>query len=284
MGLFDFFTRGKAPPPPVQKKYLDKKVQSLAKRVHDKKLQPFDRDEALQNMIAIGTHEAAIALLKRFSLSVDPSIVDQEEKQVTLDGIVSIGLGQRGKRLSDAGKDAKEVSDEPLTPEEVSELRDAVVDGVREYCQKAPNLNLALKVTRALLDDTDYEQELLRELARFDTEYTRNVEPKINILTALEELHSDAIRDAVHEYLDDVNETVRFHAVQTTFVQDDSVSLGPLVGMVGNEESVRIKNKVCDGIMNKAWKIPINLLGDWNSGTTDVYEYDTSADGIVKKA
>ena len=119
MGLFDFIKNlrppGEAAP---EEEWSHKKLASLAEKASSKKLQPFDRDEAIRGVLAIGTHEAAISLLKRFSVTVDPTITDQEEKQLVFEGIVSIGKGQRGKRVSDAGKDAKEISDEPLTKEE----------------------------------------------------------------------------------------------------------------------------------------------------------------------
>jgi len=286
MGLFDFFKRDKrtALDPPAGPQYANKKVASLGKRAADKKLQPFDREEAIRALINIGTHEAASALLKRFSLKVDPSITDQEEKQLAFDAIISIGRGERGKRVSDAGKDAKEISSDPLTNAEVIELGDAIIDATHDYCDKAENLTWPLKVMRALLDDASYEAELLERLSRWDTEYTRNVEPKLNILAAMESVQSETIRAAVHEYLDDVNETVRFHAVQTTFSQDIESSVEMLVAMTKNEESVRVKNKVCDGIMKKGWVIPADCRDDWNDATSDVYEYDTDASGKIGKA
>jgi hypothetical protein len=285
MGLFDFFKNRKPPGEAApEEKWADKKLASLAKKASSKKLQPFDRDEAIRGVLAIGTHEAAIALLKRFSLTVDPSITDQEEKQLVFEGIVSIGRGQRGKRVSDAGKDPKEVSDEPLTKEEIQELRDAIIERTRAYCEKADNLTWPLKVMRALLPDEEYETELLDLLGEWDTEYSRNVEPKLNILHAMEDIHSDAIREAVEEYLDDVNETVRFHAVQTTFAQDDASSVPALVTMMQNEESVRVKNKVCAGIVKKGWAIPEDRRDDCAEAMSDVYEYafDASSGKIGK--
>ena len=285
MGLFDFFKRGKnVPPPDPEPELANKKVGSLGKKASDKRAQGYDRDEAMRSLLAIGTHEAAIALLKRFSLKVDPSITDQEEKDFAYEAIVSIGRGERSKRVSDAGKDEKKVSTDPLTNAELSELRDAVVDGTRDYCDRIDNLNWPLKVMRALLDDTDYEQELLDLLLKWDTEYTRNIEPKLNVLAAMEAIKSDEIREAVHEYLEDMNETVRFHAVQTTFAQGNPDSLKPLVAFLQDEESVRIKNKVCEGVNKARWKIPAALREDWKEGMRDVYEWKTTSDGLVKKA
>lgn len=274
MGLFDFIKNlrppGEAAPDEV---WSDKKLSSLAKKASSKKLQPFDRDEAIRAVLAIGTHEAAIALLKRFSVNVDPSITDQEEKQLVFDGIVAIGRGQRGKRVADAGKDAKEISSEPLTKAEIDELRDAIIDRVRDYCAKADNLTWPLKIMRELLADAAYEKELLDLLGAWDTEYTRNVEPKVNVIQAMEDIQSETIRTAVEAYLDDVNETVRFHAVQTTFEQDSDKSVPALVAMMENEESVRVKNKVCEGIVSKGWTIPGDHRDACGEAMSDVYEY-----------
>ncbi|HHH28524.1 MAG TPA: HEAT repeat domain-containing protein [Polyangiaceae bacterium] len=283
MGFFDFFKRSSKDDAP-EEELADKKIASLGKKASDKRSQAYDRDEAIRALIGIGTHEAAVALMKRFKLQVDPSITDQEEKQLAFEGIVSIGRGERGKRVSDAGKDAKEISDDPLTPDEVAELRDAVVAGAKEYCERAENLTWPLKVMRALLDDAAYEKELLELLNRHDTEYTRNVEPKVNLLAAMEEVKTEAIRKAVEEYLDDVNETVRFHAVQTIFDQGDPSSMPALVKMCEQEESVRIKNKVAEGMIEHGWSAPEDLVETFQAAMKDAYEYRVDDDGSVHKA
>ena len=195
-----------------------------------------------------------------------------------------IGNGSRGKRVSDEGKDAKEISDAPLTDEEKDELRDKVIEHTRAHCQRAESLTWAIKVMRALLDDVSYEKELLELLGAHDTEYTRNVEPKLNVLAAMEEIHTDAVRTAVEEYLDDVNETVRFHAVQTVFEIGDEASIPPLVALVKAEESVRIKNKVAEGLVASGWKVTGELFEDFRDAMKDAYEYRVEDDGSVRKA
>ena len=187
-------------------------------------------------------------------------------------------------RVSDEGNDAKQISDEPLTKAEKAELRDAVVEAARDFCQRAQNLTWTLKVMRALLGDAGYEKELLALLAQHDTEYTRNIEPKINLLAALEDVPSQAVREAVEEYLDDVDETVRFHAVQTVFEQGDEASIAALVKMLKNEESVRIKNKVADCLSKHSWKVPSELLDEFRTGMQDAYELAVQDDGSIRKA
>ena len=138
---------------------------------------------------------------------------------------------------------------------------------------------------RELLPDDAYEKELLELLGAWDTEYTRNVEPKVNVIHAMEDIQSATIRVAVEAYLDDVNETVRFHAVQTTFEQDSEASVPALVAMMENEESVRVKNKVCEGIVSKGWTIPSEHRDTCAEAMSDVYEYkfDTKS-GKLRKA
>ncbi|MEM9876414.1 MAG: HEAT repeat domain-containing protein, partial [Myxococcota bacterium] len=233
----------------------------------------------------MGTPGAAGALLRRFKVKVDPSITDNEEKQMAFDGIVAIGRGEKGKRVEDEGKDGKEISSAALTDEEVAALRDAVVAHCKAYCARAENLTWPLKVIRALHDDAGYEREVLSLLSQHDTEYTRNVEPTVNLLAALEGLASETVRQAVEAYLEDQDETVRFHAVQTLFTIGDGQSLAPLISMMAEEESVRIKNKVCDGIVAADWSAPEELRPVMAQAMNDVYEYRLDVDsGRVTRA
>ena len=232
MGVFDFLKKKSVPPgtpkgrapaaPPV-----DKKVAGPAKVAGDKRAQTYDRMEALQQLAEMKSPDAAAALLKRFTFSIDPSITDMDEKDVAFQGVVT------------AGKD--------------------VVPAVLEFCLKAEALTWPLKILHELLEDDEYEDSLLDLLGRFDTEYARNVEPKIQLIQALEDVKSEEVREALAPFLEDVNETVRFHAVQTTFAQNNPESVAPMVKLLEAEESVRVKNKVAEGLLFRGWAIPAEL-------------------------
>ncbi|MCC6557258.1 MAG: HEAT repeat domain-containing protein [Polyangiaceae bacterium] len=248
MGIFDFLRKSS---PPAGAAPVDKKVAGPAKVAGDKRAQTYDRLEAIQVLAAMKTPEAAAALLKRFTFSIDPSITDQEEKELAFQGVV------------DAGKD--------------------VVPAVTEFCQKAETLTWPLKVLRALLDDDAYEAELIALLERFDTEYARNVEPKQQLIVALGELRSEDVRLAVEPFLEDVNETVRFHAVQTTFAQGKEESVPALVKMLAAEESVRVKNKVAEGLMMRGWTVPAELHGSAEEALRDTNGFGVGPDGKIVK-
>ena len=81
-----------------------------------------------------------------------------------------------------------------------------------------------------------------------------------------------------------MNETVRFHAVVTIYKQNNTASIEPLLAMLKNEESVRIKNKVAEGILRLGWSVPSELRDEFREALRDAYEYTLTSDGHVKKA
>lgn len=252
MGLFDIFKKSSTKSAPPAAPVGDKRIAALAKTATDKRAQTYDRMEAIQALVAMGNAEAAAALIKRFSFSIDPSITDQEEKEICFQAIVA------------AGKD--------------------VVPAVREAAEKAEALTWIIKVLRNLLADAEYEDVMLDILARFDTEYVRNVDPKIQVIVALEGIVSDEVRESVEAYLEDVNETVRFHAVETVFAQNDERSLGGFAKLLEAEESVRVKNKVAEGLAQRGWVIPDELREGVRRALVDSSGFRVGPDGRVTRA
>jgi hypothetical protein len=263
VGLFDFMKRKSAPPPaPAAGKEgksatVDKRVIGPGKVAGDKKAQTYDRMEAIQELAEMKSPDAAAALLKRFTFVIDPSITDQEEKEIAFQGVVAAGID--------------------------------CVPAIIEFCgvciKKAEQITWPLKILRELLEDEPYEEEIIDLLALFDTEYARNVEPKVQLIQALEEIVSPEVRAAVAPFLEDVNETVRFHAVQTTFAQNEPDCVPELVKLLEAEESVRVKNKVAEGLAFREWVIPPELRDATTEALRDGGGFRVGSDGkIVKPA
>jgi hypothetical protein len=276
VGLFDFLKRSSSPPPADkggEARSPDRKVAGHAKVVADRRAQTYDRIESIHALSTMRSPEAAIALLKRFTFTIDPSISDQEEKDLAFQGIVTAGTLER------LPKDEAE-RDEAMRA--LEGRREEIIEAVQAFCEKAEQLTWPIKVLKALLAEEEYQGELIALLSTFDTEYARNVEPKVQLLQALEEHRSDDVRKAVEPYLDDVNETVRYHAVETTFRQDDPASVGPLLDLLHKEESVRIKNKVAMGLVEKGWAIPSERRDATRMALYDTAGYTLSEDGRVR--
>lgn len=228
MGIFDFLSKKKPEDGAVAgKKSAPKDISRLARLAGEKMAQNYDRQEAIEELGKMGTADAAKALLRRFSFTMEPSITDQEEKEAAAEGIVAAGQ--------------------------------AAIEPIRSYCAKAEGLTWPLKVLRRIIPEDQMVTEVLALLDQFDTEYMRNPEPKIQLIALLEEYPTDAVRRAVEPFLTDVNEPVRFHAAVTVFSVNDPQSVPALVDAMSQEESLRVKNRVASGLAEKKWTLPPEL-------------------------
>jgi HEAT repeat protein len=223
MGLFDFLSKKeKAEPAPSAKD-----IARLERLLANKLSQNYDRQDAIDTLSKMGTAESAAALLKRFDWMLDPSITDQEEKEACAKGIANAG----------------EAALEPLI----------------QYCRKAQSLTWPLKILREIVPEDRVAEEILAILDQFDTEYVRNVEPKVQLLQSLQAYPTDEVRVAVEPFLGDMSETVRFNAVATVFAMNDEQSVPALVAALDTEESLRVKNAISQGITDRGWSVPEEL-------------------------
>ena len=230
MGLFDIFKKKEASAEASStsgKRATPRELNRLTRVAGDKLSQNYDRQEALQELTKIGTADAAAGLLRRFTFSMEPSITDQEEKEMAVAGVVSIG-------------------EEALEP-------------IRKYCVKAESLTWPIKILRQILADEALVDELLTILDQFDTEYVRNAEPKVQLINALEEVVSDDVRVAVAPFLGDMSEPVRFHAVATVFAMNNPESVPALITALAEDESLRVRNRIAQRLADFGWEIEESL-------------------------
>lgn len=218
MGLFDFFGRkaGGA-------------VGKHAARAADKRAQAQDRWQSLRALGEIRTAEAVEALLQRFTFRIDPSITDQEEKDLAMHGIVGAG----------------EVAVEP----------------VRVFLKQSPSVAWPVKILQQLVSVEELAGDLLDILAEMHTDYERDPQRKIDVIMQLEDLRDPRIRAGVERFLDDANETVRFHAAQTIAGQEDAdASRSTMLGLFAREESVRVRVRILDVAIERGWAVGAELV------------------------
>lgn len=222
MGLFDLFSRNKGEPG-SPKGISPREFARLARLAGNKMAHNYDRQEAIDSLCRLKSTDGAKALLRRFDFSMEPSIVDQEEKEVAAQG------------LAEAGQQA--------------------LPAIRAYCARAESLTWPLRVLHTIVGDEGLPGELLELLEAFDTEYTRNPEPKIQVISLLAEHASPAARESVEPFLTDVNENVRFHAVGTLLTVDGEAASSALAEALLEEESLRVKNRIARGLVEGAWPL-----------------------------
>ena len=219
MGFFDRFKKSSDDKSKSGKTDLSR----FEKLVSTKLSQEADRQDALHQLSRIGTPEAIAVLLKRFNWHLDPSITDQDEKELALEGVVAAG--------------------------------ETALEPIREYCRRAESLTWAIKALERIVSSEQLPEELLTLLDQFDTEYVRNPEPKVQLLSHLVAFPSDEVRTATEPFLEDASESVRFAATGTVFAMNNPESTASLIAALEHEESLRVKNRIAQGLAEKGWEL-----------------------------
>jgi len=251
MGLFDLF-KGKSKDNDASGGG-EKKSNAAAKWAEacgSKRAQAYDRQEAIAELCKLKSADAVEALLKRFTFIIDPSITDQEEKDAALEGIVATG-------------------------------REAI-EPVRAFAAKAESVAVPIRILKEVLDEEDeIIGELIAWLSKWDTEYAKFIDPKLQILDALGDYEHEDIREAVEPFLQDVNDPARFKAVVATLKQKDAAAVEPLLRTLVDEESVRIRAKIADGFAELGWEVPEDQRDAVRKVLPPAYTVDGS--GLVSK-
>lgn len=212
MGLFDVFKGGGG----GLKKHIA--------RVGNKRAQKHERWESIQALAADGSDEAIRALLVRFTIKVDPSITDGEEKAAAFRGVVQHG--------------------------------EAALGPVRDFLESSDTLAWPLKILREIQTEEQVTTILLELLSKMDTEYERDPQKKIDVIASFEERKDPRVVDAVSRFLEDMNETARFHAVGAILHQEQAEQArDALTKAFLDEESVRVRMRILDGYIDRGWKL-----------------------------
>ena len=211
MGLFDVFKGGGG-------------LQKHIARVGNKRGQKHERWESIQVLANDGSEEALRALLVRFTIRVDPSITDREEKNAAFHGIVQHG--------------------------------EAALGPVRDFLESSDTLAWPLKILKEIQTEEAVTTVLLELLSKMHTEYERDPQKKIDVIATFEERKDPRIVEAVARFLEDMNETVRFHAVGAILHQDEAEQArDALTQAFLAEESVRVRMRILDGYVERNWRL-----------------------------
>jgi hypothetical protein len=244
LGLFDIF-KGKKEGSANKSNPADKWAGSAT----DRRAQPYDRQEALSELAKLGTKEAVAVLLKRFTFVVDPSITDQEEREIAYQGILAVG------------PDA--------------------VEPVRAFAARAESLSWPMRILKELVSEEALVLELVSWLEKWDTEYAKFVDPKVQLLAALEDYKHESIARAVLPFLEDVNETARYHAVATLVAQGDPSVALPFLDAYAGEESVRVRTKIIEGFQALDLRVPDERLDVVRKGLPD--RFNVNGEGAFSR-
>jgi hypothetical protein len=152
MGLFGLFGSSK-------ESRDDGAVKKLQQKVVQKYGPPENRQKAIDQLGGIGTPAALRALCQRFTVRVDPGITDDEEKD------------RVRQLLVDAG---------PVAVEPVKDF----------LAREESGIAFGLRALSALASADEVFAEVLRQLQKLGSQYTRDPDKKLTLLTWVAEHHA----------------------------------------------------------------------------------------------
>ena len=187
MGILSIFSRD-----PGQR------VQSLRKKIQERYGQPEGRQQAMDKLLDMGTPEAIAALLTRFTVNVEPSITDAEEKEYLFKSLVDMG--------------------------------EKVVDPVKAFLLRSDDAaSWALRLLDQLIAPEALVAFCIEVLRKIGPDYTRDPEKKLVLISTLAKREGEAICEAIIPFLEDPADDVRIEAAYALARQGNEIAREPLL-------------------------------------------------------
>jgi hypothetical protein len=192
----------------------------------NKYAQSADRFKNLQALRDDGCDEALYGLLRRFGMLYDKSIEDEQEKDWVFEVLAEKGL--------------------------------SVLPALKRYLAAADSISWPLKLLDKIAD-REVELATLREvLARHEPGYERDPTKKIQLLNHLAGLKDGRVPPLVAPYLGDMDEGVRYAAVEALVRQaDEAAAAATLLDQLvkADEDSLRVRLQIADGFADLGWAV-----------------------------
>ncbi|MBW2733348.1 MAG: HEAT repeat domain-containing protein [Deltaproteobacteria bacterium] len=205
----------------------ERSLQKAVEKATNRKIKTDDRRPALHMLAEDGSDLAVTALLNRLVFNYDMNIVtDEEEKRYVFDVLVSYG--------------------------------DRIIDLLSIHLKNAPTLSWGLRILGEVCEKERGWEILKDVLSDYDAEYERDPSRKQQLLTFLGEFEHEAVAKTILPFLPDHDETVRFITTEALFKRGDAdVAREPLLKLLidGDEESLRIKNRIAEGFSESGWVV-----------------------------
>jgi hypothetical protein len=227
---------------------------SLAKNIEragNKHAQSLDRMKALESLANEGSTDALYGLLKRFGWQYHKTIEDEQEKDWVFETLL--------------------------------EKDKAALPAIRKYLLHADSISWPLRLLDRIASPEEEMTALEEVLARHEPGYERDPTKKIQLLSHLGGLKNDKAASLVAPYLKDMDEGVRFAAVEALLrLKKEDAGRVPLLEQFTSkeEESLRIRLRICEGFGETGWLVQ-GFRAGVESHLPDAYQLDR--EGHIKK-
>jgi HEAT repeat protein len=186
--------------------------------------QALDRQYAMKSLFQMGTPEAIEALLERYSINANVSIVDQDEKRELYEWLVSAG--------------------------------EKSVGPIENYVSRADGVYWPLRALKEIAGIDRAVDSLLRALDRAETLDTRVNEQKAQLVSNLRDFEHPRVLERLKTLCRDPNDDVRMMALDGLLTYGEAEAL-PIVAerLLEGEESHRIRSVLFEQLVDHGWSL-----------------------------
>jgi hypothetical protein len=226
----------------------DKNIQ----RAVNKYAQSADRWKALESLRDDGTDDALYGLLRRFGMMYDKTIEDEQEKEFVFEVLLSKGAN--------------------------------AIPAIERYLASADSISWPLRILDKVADRERELAVIKKVLERHEPGYERDPTKKQQLLSHLGSLQHVEAAALCAPYLVDMDEGVRFTAVEALLAQKNGdVAVGPLCDQFvsAEEDSLRIRLRMAEGFVEHGWTVPADKRAGLQAQLPEAFVLEK--DGRLKK-
>lgn len=220
MGLFRYFSKEAG---------LERKRASAQKRLSNMYYQTVERMSAAQEMAELAQQEDQQALgilLQRFEHMNPSTTIDRDEKEFVVQLLGGIG--------------------------------EFAVTGTKEYVRKtAEAIFWPMRFLQNALPEDEFTAFLAEVLSDTSADYTRDPKKKLGLVQLAGEHHNEQIQKDILRFVNDYDESVRFHAIDVALRITGDQCKNVLLDRwcLATEDSGRIHRQIGDAFIEKGWSV-----------------------------
>ena len=217
MGLFDFFSKDNKD---------SRAIGRWGKKLMNKYQQTGERKRAIEALTAIGTEEAVVQLLKRYEYRTEATILDEEEKELVHQSVLSLG--------------------------------DRAIPGLKQYINTQVYVYWPIKALRQIVGDHAAAGLVLEALEAVEDTFGTNQSRREQLVDNLRSVADDErVYKKLKELLEDDSEEIVIRAIDGLSARNDDpeVSLVVVPLVVNDATSVRVRTMILELIIEQQWNV-----------------------------
>lgn len=202
----------------------EKQIQRLRKKVKEPHGDPSVRQGAAQKLFEMGTPQALKALLDRFTISVSPSVQDEQEKDQLFSWLLSLG--------------------------------ERAVPPLLDFLKRERAVHWPAKALQSILDQEAQAREFSAILRYLWDHPPATAIPKTQLIRCLGDLWSEELDQTVRLFLEDDDDDVRLSAVGYLMDRSEDAGRDAVINCYLNaEDRPRIRNRILEYLVEKGWSV-----------------------------